>query len=111
MIPSGNVPRTLCPGVEWDERAELRYIELTRQFRAKGMTGADAGREARWAVEIALHQAFVKRLVIQGCECRTDEAKRAVFVEWRTRYGLEVAQSIAGIIKHDALREKVVKSW
>ena len=110
-MPSGAVPRDLLPGVVWDAAAESRWEALAADMVGRGLLPEDAEREARWAVEAELHRAFLKARVVEGVECKTPEAKRAMFKAWVSWYGEVRANRIADAIRHAGLCEKILKEW
>lgn len=115
---SGPVPRVLVPGVVWCEKAEARYVETAQAHLDRlGDRAADPSfqalvhREAKWAVEIALHQEFVKSRFQEAGLCRLPHDKRSLVARWREAYGNERTDRLLSMLRHDKLREAVLGGW
>ncbi len=114
---SGDVPRELIPGIVWCEKAEAEFVERTKAFlRTSPLPASDAlkecaMREARWAVEIRLHQRFTKARVQEADRCFSPADKRQLVTQWKKLYGEKRAFALVDIVKSDRLKAKVLEAW
>jgi hypothetical protein len=112
---SGPVPRTLAPGVIWDEAAEIRFADGFRVMRTRGLAGRgysieDAARSMAWAVEAELHRKLIRREVEAGIRCGDDVvSKREIFARWRREYGQVRADEIARLTADYGAKQAVLK--
>lgn len=118
MIESGPVPRELIPGIVWCEKAESEFVELAVAFLSKQGDRKERPevvessiREARWAVEIRLHQRFCKARVVDANRCCSNSEKRAVITKWRQLYGDERSLRLQRMVRDEKLNKTIVEKW
>lgn len=118
VVSSGPVPRELVPGVVWDDAAEADFRKAHEELRSRfgGKWAApqfadDAVREARWAVEIRLHQRFIKARMEEASRVWEPDEKRALVARWRREYGNARADELVGLAKSDHFRKVVREAW
>lgn len=116
MISSGQVPRELIPGIVWDDAAESRFVLFAEQILAKANQKIDGWREsclreALWAVETDLHRKFIKARVMEANRCTSNQDKRAVIANWRSKFGDERASRLQRIVRDEKLNKTVVEKW
>lgn len=118
VVSSGPVPREIAPGVVWDEAAEAEFREahasLRRSFDGKWMLpqfAPDVMREAIWAVEIRLHQRFVKARMQEANKVYDPAEKRALVARWLRDYGQARVDELTGLAKNAQFRREVVEAW
>lgn len=122
MISSGPVPRELMPGVVWCEKAEAEFAEVFSGLMRKYQSASNAAfahenpedcatREARWVVEIKLHQRFMKARVQDAMRCVSPDAKRRLVADWKREYGVERTDRLIAIVKSDKLKQTVLEAW
>lgn len=121
-ISSGNVPRELMPGVVWCEKAEAEFAEVFAGLMRKYESASKAAfaheapeecatREARWVVEIKLHQRFIKARVQDAMRCVSPDAKRQLVADWKRQFGVERTDRLIAIVKSDKLKQTVLEVW
>lgn len=117
-LVSGAVPRELIPGVVWCEKAEAEFVEFATGFLRKQGNKAECHeivessiREARWAVEIRLHQRFCKARVVEANRCSSNVEKRAVIAKWRQLYGDERSSRLQRMVRDEKLNKTIVEKW
>lgn len=117
-LSSGPVPREVIPGIEWCHRAEVEFVRIASEFLRKLGDSAErldaresALREARWVVEIRLHQRFCKARVLEAGRCATPDAKRRLVADWTRLYGEERTERLLRMVRHEGLKQTVVEKW
>ncbi len=109
-VKSGEVPRTLYPGVVWDSAAEDLYQANYERFTLRGMNHEQAEREARWAVEISLSRRHVGEQVRAAVACRTNADKRTLYRWWVQQFGKARADRLAACVKNEKSCKEMV-NW
>lgn len=121
MISSGIVPRELAPGVIWDEYAEKEFREKAESLLSRKKTFVNiaykddveqtAIREAVWAIEIRLHQIFIKKRIEEADRCFQPVEKRKLVERWSGLYGKPRTDSLLRMVRNNEFRRTVLRKW
>lgn len=111
-LSSGEVPRVLVRGVEWDDKAEARFLQNVEGFlnTKLKLSVADAAREARWSVEAWLYRQMWYREIRAATECESPAEKQRLVKAWIAKYGREQAQKFADAVL-DKKRVSMILGW
>jgi len=114
-ISSGQVPRELAVGIVWDESAEKEFVDAYEDFVRRYERSDSppefydfALREARWAVEIRLHQRFLQARLREGISCPSDQRKKLV-EKWTKLYGELRCQTIVRLLRDKDATKKILE--
>ncbi len=122
VLSSGDVPRELMPGIVWCEKAEAEFVQMATVYMSRANRFGDesdlpaevleaAVREARWAVEIRLHQRFVKARVLEAVHCVSPQQKRCLVDDWKRQFGDERASRLVSMVKSEKLKNTILEKW
>lgn len=118
VVSSGPVPRTIMPGIVWDEAAEKSFRAAVAELRTKfdfkwsqARFAADVEREARWIVEIGLHQKFAKERMAEADRTWEPAEKRALVARWRAAYGATRTEMLVNMAKSEHLKRVIREEW
>ena len=122
VFSSGDVPRELLPGIVWCEKAEAEFVQMATEYLRKANRFGDeseppaevrdaALREARWAVEIRLHQRFVKARIQEAGRCVSPSQKRSLVDGWKRQYGDERTSRLVRMVKSENLKATILEKW
>lgn len=107
---SGEVPRTLVPGVVWDEAAEAHFRTYYALVMERGGPEEFALRDAKWKVEIALHRAFIGQQMRAALGCKTTAEKRQLMSWWTNHFGAARAADLAKLARDESF-PKTAATW
>lgn len=109
-MTAAHVTRPLALGAAWCERAESEMRARASALVEKGWSEADALREARWSVELALSRRAYRKQIDRALACQSKDDERALTREWVKSFGEEVARRLAGYVKSPRL-VAASRSW
>lgn len=114
-VVSGAVPRTIAPGVIWDEAAERRFVESVRYMVAHGLMGRgypreDAERSSRLAIEAGLFRKMLRRELEEAARCRTDASKLEIDARWKRELGMVARNELVKLMR-TPLPKNVLEAW